>query len=113
MAEPSAVNRVVVGSSPTCGANASIAITAEQRTCNAKVVSSTLTAGSHLPLAQFGSASALGAEGRRFESCMVDHGIYRERRIGSGNYLSLPVIYVDTVFSASSLYPHLERCQSG
>ena len=77
MAEQRTVNSLVVGSNPTCGANASIAITVEQRTCNAKVVSSTLTASSHLPLAQFGSASALGAEGRRFESCMVDHGIYR------------------------------------
>ena len=79
MVEQRTVNSRAVGSSPTCGANASIALTVEQRTCNAKVVSSTLTASSHLPLAQFGSASALGAEGRRFESCMVDHGIYRKR----------------------------------
>ena len=46
-----------------------------------------------LPLAQLGSASALGAEGRRFESCMVDHDIYRERKQGSGNYSTLSVIY--------------------
>ena len=59
-----------------------------------------------LPLAQFGSASALGAEGRRFESCMVDHDIYRESRLITWRqpYFFLCDI-VDTVLPASSLYP--------
>ena len=49
-----------------------------------------------LPLAQFGSASALGAEGRRFESCMVDQDIYRDQKVALS--LSSCDIYVDTVF---------------
>src|SRR3954463_4129220 len=32
-----------------------------------------LTCGGHRGVAQPGSASALGAEGRRFESCLPDH----------------------------------------
>ena len=47
-------------------------------------------------VAQPGSASALGAEGRRFESCLPDHFLFRARAILSRNVLK------DVAFEALS-----------
>ncbi len=71
------VNHLVVGSIPTSSATplpvAQLDRAADFYSAGREFES--LRAGQFIfrILAQFGSASALGAEGRRFESCISDH----------------------------------------
>ena len=60
---------------------AGIAQLAEQRFCNPQVPRSIRGAGTIRGVAQSGSASALGAEGRRFESCRPDHQTFKTELI--------------------------------
>ena len=71
--QPSKLCRVGFDSLYPLQFNAGLAQLVEQWFCKPEVGSSSLSTGTNLPsVAQSGSASALGAEGRRFESCHSD-----------------------------------------